>query len=54
MSEGVVVAQGTPAQIIASDEDYVRQFVHGQMDGWCRSSIRGRLSAGSAAEAVGG
>jgi len=33
MSEGVVVAQGTPAQIMESREDYVRQFVHGQMDG---------------------
>jgi phospholipid/cholesterol/gamma-HCH transport system ATP-binding protein len=33
MSEGVVVAQGTPDEIRASDEDYVRQFVHGQMDG---------------------
>ncbi len=33
MSEGVVVAQGTPEQIMESNEDYVRQFVHGQMDG---------------------
>ena len=33
MSEGVVVAQGSPDQIRASGEDYVRQFVHGQMDG---------------------
>jgi phospholipid/cholesterol/gamma-HCH transport system ATP-binding protein len=33
MSEGVVVAQGTPDEIRASGEDYVRQFVHGQMDG---------------------
>jgi len=33
MSEGVVVAQGTPAQIMESEEDYVRQFVYGQMDG---------------------
>lgn len=33
MSQGVVVAEGTPAQIMDSREDYVRQFVHGQMDG---------------------
>jgi phospholipid/cholesterol/gamma-HCH transport system ATP-binding protein len=33
MSEGVVVAQGTPDEIRASHEDYVRQFVHGEMDG---------------------
>lgn len=33
MSQGVVVAEGTPAQIMESREDYVRQFVHGQMDG---------------------
>jgi phospholipid/cholesterol/gamma-HCH transport system ATP-binding protein len=33
MSEGVVVAEGTPEQIRASQEAYVRQFVHGQMDG---------------------
>ncbi len=33
MSEGVVVAQGTPAESRDSREEYVRQFVHGQMDG---------------------
>jgi phospholipid/cholesterol/gamma-HCH transport system ATP-binding protein len=33
MSEGRVVAEGTPAQIRVSREDYVRQFVHGEMDG---------------------
>ena len=33
MSEGRVVAEGTPEQIRDSNEDYVRQFVHGQMDG---------------------
>jgi len=33
MSEGVVVAEGTPDQIRASDKDYVHQFVHGEMDG---------------------
>jgi phospholipid/cholesterol/gamma-HCH transport system ATP-binding protein len=33
MSEGVVVAQGTPDEIRDSNEDYVRQFVHGEMDG---------------------
>jgi phospholipid/cholesterol/gamma-HCH transport system ATP-binding protein len=33
MSEGVVVAQGTPDEIRGSQEAYVRQFVHGHMDG---------------------
>ena len=33
MSEGVVVAEGTPAQIRDSREAYVRQFVHGHRDG---------------------
>lgn len=33
MSQGVVVAEGTPAQLMESREDTVRQFVHGQMDG---------------------
>jgi phospholipid/cholesterol/gamma-HCH transport system ATP-binding protein len=33
MSEGRVVAEGTPEQIRDSREDYVRQFVHGEMDG---------------------
>ncbi|MGC2049828.1 MAG: ABC transporter ATP-binding protein, partial [Gallionella sp.] len=33
MAEGVVVAEGTPAQIHASDKDYVLQFVHGEMAG---------------------
>jgi phospholipid/cholesterol/gamma-HCH transport system ATP-binding protein len=33
MSEGRVVAQGTPEEIRRSQEDYVRQFVHGEMDG---------------------
>ncbi|HZR01957.1 MAG TPA: ABC transporter ATP-binding protein [Burkholderiales bacterium] len=33
MSEGVVVAEGTPQEIMSSNEDYVRQFVHGEMDG---------------------
>jgi phospholipid/cholesterol/gamma-HCH transport system ATP-binding protein len=33
MSEGVVVAEGTPAQIRESREAYVHQFVHGQRDG---------------------
>jgi phospholipid/cholesterol/gamma-HCH transport system ATP-binding protein len=33
MSEGVVVAEGTPDQIRASDKEYVHQFVHGEMDG---------------------
>ena len=33
MSEGVVVAEGTPDEIRGSQEAYVHQFVHGQMDG---------------------
>ena len=33
MSEGRVVAEGTPGQIRDAREDYVRQFVHGEMDG---------------------
>jgi phospholipid/cholesterol/gamma-HCH transport system ATP-binding protein len=33
MANGVVVAEGTPEEIRASDTDYVRQFVHGEMDG---------------------
>ncbi|MDR3395151.1 MAG: ABC transporter ATP-binding protein [Parasulfuritortus sp.] len=33
ISEGMVVAQGTPAEIKASDLPYVHQFVHGEEDG---------------------
>jgi phospholipid/cholesterol/gamma-HCH transport system ATP-binding protein len=33
MSEGVVVAEGTPGEIRGSQEAYVHQFVHGHMDG---------------------
>lgn len=33
VSEGVIVAQGTPADIKASDLAYVHQFVHGEEDG---------------------
>ncbi len=33
ISEGVVVAEGTPAEIRASDLPYVHQFVHGEADG---------------------
>jgi len=33
VSEGVIVAQGTPAEIKASDLAYVHQFVHGEEDG---------------------
>ena len=33
MADGVVVAEGTPDQIRASDKEYVHQFVHGEMDG---------------------
>ncbi|MBK9675402.1 MAG: ABC transporter ATP-binding protein [Betaproteobacteria bacterium] len=33
VSEGRIVAQGTPAEVRASDEAYVRQFVDGAPDG---------------------
>lgn len=33
MSDGVVIAQGTPDDIRASKEDFVHQFVYGEMDG---------------------
>ncbi|MCS6787174.1 MAG: ABC transporter ATP-binding protein [Thiobacillaceae bacterium] len=33
LSEGVVVAQGTPRELRASHEPYVHQFVHGEEDG---------------------
>jgi phospholipid/cholesterol/gamma-HCH transport system ATP-binding protein len=33
MSEGVIVAQGTPADIRASRDPFVHQFVHGEVDG---------------------
>lgn len=33
MANGVIVAEGTPDQIRASDKDFVHQFVHGEMDG---------------------
>ncbi len=33
VAEGRIVAQGTPAEIRASDEAYVRQFVDGEADG---------------------
>jgi phospholipid/cholesterol/gamma-HCH transport system ATP-binding protein len=33
ISEGVIVAQGTPNEIRASDLPYVHQFVHGEADG---------------------
>lgn len=33
VSEGVIVAQGTPAKIKASDLPYVHQFVHGEEEG---------------------
>lgn len=33
VSEGVIVAEGTPEQIKASDLPYVHQFVHGEEDG---------------------
>ena len=33
MSEGVIVARGTPAEIRASKDAFVHQFVHGEADG---------------------
>lgn len=33
ISEGVIVAQGTPQEIKSSDLPYVHQFVHGEEDG---------------------
>jgi phospholipid/cholesterol/gamma-HCH transport system ATP-binding protein len=33
LSRGEIVAQGTPEEMRASDEPFVRQFVDGQMDG---------------------
>jgi len=33
MSAGVIVAEGTAADIRASDKPFVHQFVHGEMDG---------------------
>jgi hypothetical protein len=33
MSEGVVIASGTPDDIRASGETFVHQFVYGEMDG---------------------
>ncbi|MDR1311141.1 MAG: ABC transporter ATP-binding protein [Burkholderiaceae bacterium] len=33
LSEGCVVAEGTPQQMRESDEAYVRQFVHAEIDG---------------------
>ncbi|HEY0664979.1 MAG TPA: ABC transporter ATP-binding protein [Gallionella sp.] len=33
MANGVIVAEGTPDEIRASGQDFVHQFVHGEMDG---------------------
>lgn len=33
MAEGKIVARGTPAEMLASELPYVRQFFHGEMDG---------------------
>jgi phospholipid/cholesterol/gamma-HCH transport system ATP-binding protein len=33
MSDGLIVTQGTPQELRASDEPFVRQFVHGETDG---------------------
>jgi phospholipid/cholesterol/gamma-HCH transport system ATP-binding protein len=33
MANGVIVVEGTPDDIRASDRDFVHQFVHGEKDG---------------------
>jgi len=33
LSKGCIVAHGTPTQMMASDDPYVKQFVHAQADG---------------------
>ncbi|MBI5750748.1 MAG: ABC transporter ATP-binding protein [Hydrogenophilales bacterium] len=33
ISEGVIVASGTPAEMLASDHPFVKQFVNGEFDG---------------------
>ena len=33
VANGVIVAQGTPAEMRKSDAPYVHQFIHGEMDG---------------------
>ena len=33
MANGVIVAEGTPDELRASDAGFVRQFMHGEMDG---------------------
>jgi phospholipid/cholesterol/gamma-HCH transport system ATP-binding protein len=33
VADGVIVAEGTPDDILASDKPFVHQFVHGEMDG---------------------
>ena len=33
MSDGVIIAQGTPDELRASDKPFVHQFVYGEMDG---------------------
>jgi phospholipid/cholesterol/gamma-HCH transport system ATP-binding protein len=33
MSDGMIVTQGTPDELRASDKPFVHQFVHGEMDG---------------------
>ena len=33
ISEGVIVASGTPAEMLASQHPFVKQFVNGELDG---------------------
>ena len=42
ISEGVIVGEGTPAQIRSSTDPFVRQFVHGETDGPVPFHVPGR------------
>ena len=45
LSQGRIVASGTPAQMQASDDPWVRQFVHAQADGPVPFHVPGRSLA---------
>jgi phospholipid/cholesterol/gamma-HCH transport system ATP-binding protein len=42
ISEGVIVGEGTPEQIRGSRDPFVRQFVHGEIDGPVPFHVPGR------------
>ena len=42
LSQGCIVAHGTPAQMMASDDPYVKQFVHAEADGPVQFHYPGR------------